>query len=222
MCTWDQATPVRARRLRPPRDARRRSPRDHPTGRWTGERCRGPGPSLRLRRLRTPGGAPGAGASPRVGSCRRRAGGPSRRAGRSRRGVSHSCLHVTPLRAGSLCRSWSRPDPGGRTLEEVYRRDRPGQVTGGVTLSALLWWLIPLGATLIALTWATARSRPRRMADTHETVGDLARFRAAMRKPLPADRPTAEQRPVRPSRATRASAPRPGRARRPADRHHPA
>lgn len=86
-------------------------------------------------------------------------------------------------------------------------------------MSALLWWLIPLGATLIALAWAAARSRPRRAADTHETVGDMARFRAAMRRPMPADRPGPERRRTsRPGTPT----PRPGRARRPADRSHPA
>ena len=91
-------------------------------------------------------------------------------------------------------------------------------------MSALLWWLIPLGATLIALAWAASRSRPRRVADTHETVGDMARFRAAMRRPLPADTPAPERRASRPARAgaTRPSAPRPGRTRRPADRRHPA
>ena len=91
-------------------------------------------------------------------------------------------------------------------------------------MSALLWWLIPLGATLLALAWAAARSRPRRVADTHETVGDMARFRAAMRRPLPAERPGPERRPARPARAgsSRSSAPRPGRTRRPADRRHPA
>ena len=91
-------------------------------------------------------------------------------------------------------------------------------------MSALLWWLIPLGATLLALAWAAARSRPRRVADTHETVGDMARFRAAMRRPLPAERPGPERRAARPARAgaSRSSAPRPGRTRRPADRRHPA
>lgn len=91
-------------------------------------------------------------------------------------------------------------------------------------MSALLWWLIPLGATLLALAWAASRSRPRRVADTHETVGDMARFRAAMRRPLPADRPAPERRTTRPARAgsSRASTPRPGRTRRSADRRHPA
>lgn len=84
-------------------------------------------------------------------------------------------------------------------------------------MSALLWWLIPLVATLIALAWAAARSRPRRAADTHETVGDMARFRAAMRKPMPADRP---RRP-RPAPA-RSGTGRPGRVRRAADRRHSA
>ena len=84
-------------------------------------------------------------------------------------------------------------------------------------MSALLWWLIPLGATLIALAWAASRSRPRRVADTHETVGDMARFRAAMRRPLPAERPASELR-----RRPGTPAARPGRTRRPADRRHPA
>lgn len=85
-------------------------------------------------------------------------------------------------------------------------------------MSALLWWLIPLGATLIALAWAASRTRPRRTADTHETVGDMARFRAAMRRPLPAERPSSERR----RRPSGQSASRPGRPRRPADRRHPA
>ena len=51
-------------------------------------------------------------------------------------------------------------------------------------MSALLWWLIPLGATLIALAWAAARSRPRRAADTHETVG-AAPLTAATRRERP-------------------------------------
>lgn len=85
-------------------------------------------------------------------------------------------------------------------------------------MSTLLWWLIPLGATLVALVWAASRSRPKRVADTHETVGDMARFRAAMRRPLPDDRPSAERR----RRPAGAPPSRPGRARRPADRRHPA
>jgi hypothetical protein len=91
-------------------------------------------------------------------------------------------------------------------------------------VSALLWWLIPLVATLIALAWAAARSRPRRVADTHETVGDMARFRAAMRRPMPADQAVPERRASRPTRAgsTGGPAPRPGRRRRTVERRHPA
>ncbi|MEK9811263.1 MAG: hypothetical protein VW362_12495 [Candidatus Nanopelagicales bacterium] len=48
-------------------------------------------------------------------------------------------------------------------------------------MSALLWWLIPLVATLLALAWAASRNRPRRSVGTHESLGDMARFRAAMR-----------------------------------------
>lgn len=86
-------------------------------------------------------------------------------------------------------------------------------------MSALMWWLIPLGATLLALAWAASRSRPRRAADTHETVGDMARFRAAMDRPLPSEDP---DRPVTSDPVGRPPATRSKRSRRPVDRRNPA
>ncbi|MFM9136449.1 MAG: hypothetical protein ACKOT0_13615, partial [bacterium] len=56
-------------------------------------------------------------------------------------------------------------------------------------MSALLWWLIPIGATLLALGWAAMRSRPRRTVDTHESVTGMMRFTEAMRRPLPDGEP---------------------------------
>lgn len=52
-------------------------------------------------------------------------------------------------------------------------------------MSALLWWLIPLGATLLALMWAAWRSRPQRAVDMHTSIGNQARFNAAMRRSVP-------------------------------------
>jgi len=87
-------------------------------------------------------------------------------------------------------------------------------------VSALLWWLIPIGATLLALAWAASRNRPRRSVGTHESLGDMARFRAAMRKPMPAEqppparprpparRPAASSRPRRPASASRSASER--------------
>ncbi|MBU6311595.1 MAG: hypothetical protein KGN38_03600 [Actinomycetales bacterium] len=73
-------------------------------------------------------------------------------------------------------------------------------------MSALLWWLIPVGATLLALAWAALRSRPRRPLDTHSSLGDMARFRAAMRRPMPDGHSPRPPRPA-PRRAPRASRP---------------
>lgn len=91
--------------------------------------------------------------------------------------------------------------------------DRPG-LNVEARVSALLWWLIPIGATLIALGWAALRSRPRRTVDTHESVTGMMRFTEAMRRPLPEGAPAPDQR--RSSSATRrAPAPRPARTRPP-------
>ena len=88
-----------------------------------------------------------------------------------------------------------------RTLEPCRR------LSGGSPVSALLWWLIPLVATLLALAWAASRNRPRRSVGTHESLGDMARFRAAMRKPMPVEQPaTPRDRP--PARRPASSRPR--------------
>lgn len=79
-------------------------------------------------------------------------------------------------------------------------------------MSALLWWLIPIGATLLALGWAAMRSRPRRTVDTHESVTGMMRFTEAMRRPLPDGEPSpAPRRSSAPARR----APRPARTRPP-------
>ena len=57
-----------------------------------------------------------------------------------------------------------------------------------VTMSALLWWLIPIGATIIAVLWVSLRSRPAKPMDGHDGMARLRRFQHAMERPLPQDR----------------------------------
>lgn len=49
----------------------------------------------------------------------------------------------------------------------------------------MAWWLIPIGATAIALAWAALRTRPTRQPDPHTAMADQAKFREAMERPLP-------------------------------------
>jgi len=59
-------------------------------------------------------------------------------------------------------------------------------------VSVLLWWLIPVIATLIALAWVALRNRPSRPADAAQGMAEMERFREAMAKPLPPLRRPAE------------------------------
>lgn len=47
-------------------------------------------------------------------------------------------------------------------------------------MQAVLWWLIPLGATALAIAWVAWVGRSRPPADPHDTVAEHLRFRAAM------------------------------------------
>ncbi|MGH3326741.1 MAG: hypothetical protein ACRDPT_02900 [Streptomycetales bacterium] len=46
--------------------------------------------------------------------------------------------------------------------------------------SAIAWWGIPLGATLIAVVWAMWASRPRPPSNVFDSLESHRRFRAAM------------------------------------------
>ena len=54
-------------------------------------------------------------------------------------------------------------------------------------MSALLWWLIPIGAMALAIGWAVLRARPKAPMDGHDGMARLRRFQHAMERPLPAD-----------------------------------
>ncbi len=58
-------------------------------------------------------------------------------------------------------------------------------------MTVLLWWLIPLAATMLALLFVGLRSRPSKPVDAQQGMADLERFREAMSRPMPAKgRPT--------------------------------
>lgn len=47
-------------------------------------------------------------------------------------------------------------------------------------MSSLVWLAIPLVALVLAVLWVVWTSRTRPRADTHETLEEHARFKAAM------------------------------------------
>ena len=59
-------------------------------------------------------------------------------------------------------------------------------------MSALAWWLIPIGATVLAILFVIVRNRPSRPLRTSEGLSSMREMRRAMEKPLPpaeSDRP---------------------------------
>lgn len=56
----------------------------------------------------------------------------------------------------------------------------------------MLWWLIPITATLLAVAWVTWNGRPRRPADPHHTLAAHRRFTEALAAPVPGEAPASQ------------------------------
>lgn len=54
-------------------------------------------------------------------------------------------------------------------------------------MSALAWWLIPLGATVLAVVFVALRSRPSRPTTAADGVEGMRRMQQAMERPMPGD-----------------------------------
>jgi flavin-dependent dehydrogenase len=52
-------------------------------------------------------------------------------------------------------------------------------------VSALAWWLIPLGATVLAVGFVMLRSRPSKPTTAEDAMERLRRMQEAMERPLP-------------------------------------
>ena len=56
-------------------------------------------------------------------------------------------------------------------------------------MSALAWWLIPIGATVLAVLFVMLRSRPAKPATAEDGMTSLRRMQEAMERPLPDEGP---------------------------------
>ena len=49
----------------------------------------------------------------------------------------------------------------------------------------MVWWLIPLVATVLAVVWVTWINRPRRPVNVHDSLAEHERFKQAMQRAEP-------------------------------------
>lgn len=49
-------------------------------------------------------------------------------------------------------------------------------------MGPLVWLLIPIGATVLAIVWVTWTNRPRRPADAHDSLAAHRRFTEALQR----------------------------------------
>ncbi|MSX64458.1 MAG: hypothetical protein F2763_07170 [Actinobacteria bacterium] len=56
-------------------------------------------------------------------------------------------------------------------------------------MSNLAWWLIPIGATILAVAWAALRSRPAKPTQAADAMENLRRLNDAMERPMPKQNP---------------------------------
>ncbi|HAN71461.1 MAG TPA: hypothetical protein DCQ36_07715 [Actinobacteria bacterium] len=54
-------------------------------------------------------------------------------------------------------------------------------------MSALAWWLIPIGATVLAVTFVILRGRPQKPTTAEDSMASLRRMQQAMERPMPRD-----------------------------------
>ena len=55
-------------------------------------------------------------------------------------------------------------------------------------MATLMWWLIPIGATVLAVGFVMLRGRPTKPTAARDSMENLQRMQQAMERPLPSNR----------------------------------
>lgn len=55
-------------------------------------------------------------------------------------------------------------------------------------MATLMWWLIPIGATVLAVGFVMLRGRPKKPIAARDSMENLKAMQQAMKRPLPSDR----------------------------------
>lgn len=55
-------------------------------------------------------------------------------------------------------------------------------------MATLMWWLIPIGATVLAVGFVMLRGRPTKPTAARDSMQNLRAMQKAMERPLPSDR----------------------------------
>lgn len=55
-------------------------------------------------------------------------------------------------------------------------------------MATLMWWLIPIGATVLAVGFVMLRGRPTKPTAARDSMENLKAMQQAMERPLPSDR----------------------------------
>lgn len=56
-------------------------------------------------------------------------------------------------------------------------------------MATLMWWLIPIGATVLAVLFVMLRGRPTKPTTARDSMENMQRMQRAMERPLPSNRP---------------------------------
>ena len=100
-----------------------------------------------------------------------------------------SCRRGPRRTLGALREPFPTPGrPTGNTQQDTAVGSSRGGDESEACVATLMWWLIPIGATVLAVLFVMLRGRPTKPTAARDSMQNLKAMQKAMERPLPPDR----------------------------------